>query len=208
MPSGATPVRVGPGKHGRLALAACAIACVALAGCSSSSSPGAQATGQAERATVIPAAKQLYGQLTAAGVAWAGGIVGGYETCGTDDALATPAGNTSLQYTASQQMGPFSKSVSYDTFKRQVVEALNAEGWQLHPVTGSAAQASYYAGRRDGFDLRLIEQQQPTFGSTATAYVSGSCFDAGSSAQQLISKSPDYNLSEPTPTATPTPRYS
>jgi hypothetical protein len=201
-------VSAGPGKYGRLALAACAIACAALAGCSSASAPDAQATGQTERATVIPAAKQLYAQLTAAGVAWAGGLVGGYETCGTDDPLATPAGNTSLQYTVSQQTGPFSKSVSYDTFKRQVVEALNAEGWQLHQVTGSAAQASYYAGHRDGFDLRLIEQQQPTFGSTATAYVSGSCFDAGSSAQQLIGKSPDYNFSEPTPTTTPTPKYS
>ena len=194
-------------KPGRLAVMACAIACVALAGCSSSSSD-AQSTGQAERAKVIPAAKQVYDQLSTAGVAWAGGIVGGYETCGTDDPLATPGSSTSLQYTVSQQMGPFSKSVSYDTFKRQVVEALNAEGWQLHPVAGSAAQATYYAGHRGGFDLRLIEQQQPTFGSTATAYVSGSCFDAGSSAQQLISKSPDYNLSEPTPTATPTPKYS
>ena len=202
------PANAVAAKRGRLAVVACAVACAALAGCSSSSSSDAQSAGQAERAKVIPAAKQVHDQLSAAGVAWAGGIVGGYETCGTDDPLATPGSSTSLQYTASQQMGPFSKSVSYSTFKRQVVEALNAEGWQLHPVAGSAAQATYYAGHRGGFDLRLIEQQQPTFGSTATAYVSGSCFDAGSSAQQLISKSPDYNLSEPTPTATPTPKYS
>lgn len=201
------PVNAVAAKRGRLAVVACAIACVALAGCSSSSSSVAQSTGQAERAKVIPAAKQVYDQLSTAGVAWAGGIVGGYETCGTDDPLATPGSSTSLQYTVSQQMRPFSKSVSYDTFKRQMVEALNAEGWQLHPVTGSAAQASYYAGHREGFDLRLIEQQQPTFGSTATAYISGSCFDAGSSARQLIDKSPDYNLSEPAPTATPNPKY-
>ena len=146
--------------------------------------------------------------MSATGVAWIGSIVGGYETCGDNDPLVTPANSTSLQYTASEQLGPFSKSVAYATFKRQVVEALDAEGWQLRPITGGAAGATYYAGHRDGFDLRLIEAEQPTFGPTATAYISGSCFDAGSSAQQLLEKSPDYNVAEPTPTATPTPRYS
>jgi len=199
-----------PGTRGRLAVAAraaaCAVACVALAGCSSS--PSAQATAQAERAKVLPAAKQLYTQVSASGVAWIGSIIGGYVDCGTYDPLATPAGGTSVQYSASEEISPFSLSAAYPAFARQVVEALDGAGWRLRPATGSGTAASYYAGQRDGFDLRLVEADLPTIGPQATAYVSGSCFDAGSSAQQLTGKGTDYSVTEPKPAATPTPRYS
>ncbi len=178
----------------------------ALAGCSSS--PSAQATAQAEQAKVLPAARQLYAQVSASGVAWIGSIIGGYVDCGTYDPQSTPASGTSVQYTASEEMSPFSRSAAYSIFKRQVVEALDGAGWHLRPVTGSTAAASYYVGQRDGFDLRLVEAELPTIGAQATTYVSGSCFDAGSSAQQLTGKGTDYSASEPKPTATPTPRYS
>jgi hypothetical protein len=196
--------------RGRLATAAravtCAAACVALAGCSSS--PSAQATAQAERSKVLPAARQLYTQVSASGVAWIGSIIGGYVDCGTYDPLATPASGTSVQYSASEEVSPFSRSAAYAAFKRQLVEALDGAGWHLRPGTGSSTAASYYVGQRDGFDLRLVEADLPTIGPQATTYISGSCFDAGSSAQQLTGKGTDYSASEPKPTATPTPQYS
>jgi hypothetical protein len=47
-----------------------------------------------------------------------------------------------------------------------------------------------------------------SFHPTATTYVSGSCFNAGSSAQNLIKQGAVDNVTAPIPTATPTPKYS
>jgi hypothetical protein len=184
-----------------------AAACAVLAGCSSG--PDAQAQAQAQRSAVLPAAKKLYSQVTATGVGWIGTILGGYETCGTDDPLATPSNGNSLQYTAQELMTPYSRSVAYPVFRRQVVEALNGTGWALRQTASGSSPATYYTGHRDGTDLRLIElDNQPGLGPTATIFLSGGCFDAGSSAQQLRGRGAVDNLVEPRPTATPAPRYS
>jgi hypothetical protein len=197
-----------PGRRG-VTLVCCAAACAVAAGCSSSPSPSAQTQAQTARATVQPAAKQLYTQATAAGIGWIGSIVGGYAPCGTDDPLATGKGTNSLQYTASELMTPYDESVPYATFKRQVVEALGAEGWALRPGAGSAGQASYYTAQRDSLQLWLIEAAgQPSHGPTASIYLSGTCFAAGASGEQLVKTSPDEDIPEPSPTATPAPRYS
>jgi hypothetical protein len=204
------PAEHGPAKR-RVTLLACAVAgaaaCAMLAGCSSG--PDAQAQAQTQRAAVLPAAKKLYSQVTATGVGWIGTILGGYETCGTDDPLASPSDDNSLQYTAQELMTPFSKSFPYPTFQRQVVEALNGIGWKLRQAASGSGPATYYTGQRDGIDLRLIElDSQPGLGPTATVFLSGACFDAGSSAQQLRQKGSVDNIDEPRPTATPTPEYS
>jgi hypothetical protein len=184
-----------------------ALAGAALAGCSSSPGPAAQA--QAERSAVLPVAKQLRGQVAGAGVGWTASILGDYEACGVNDPLATSRGGSMLQYTARQLTTPFSSAVSFATFARQVVAAVNAAGWQLRPVGGPSDQGRYYAGRRDGFDLRLVEfNDTQGLGPTATIYVSGSCFDAGSSAQSFVKQGAVDNVTEPRPTSTPTPRYS
>ena len=190
------------------AAALAVVGTAALAGgCSSSPSPAAQA--QAERSAVLPAAKQLRGQVDRAGVGWTASILGDYEACGVNDPLATGKGAGMLQYTARQLMTPFSHAVSVATLGRQIVEAVNAAGWQLRPVGGPSDQARYYVGRRDGFDLRLVEfNDEQGLGPTATVYVSGSCFDAGSSAQGLIKQGAVDNVTEARPTATPTPKYS
>jgi hypothetical protein len=196
-----------PAKHGAALLAVTAAACAVLAGCSSG--PDAQSQAQSERAVVLPAAKKLYSQVTGAGVGWIGTILGGYETCGTDDPLATPSNDNSLQYTTQELMTPFSKSITYPTFRRQVVEALNGIGWGLRQTAGGPSPATYYTGHLDGTDLRLIElDDHPGLGPTATIFLSGSCFDAGSSAQQLSGKGSVDNVVEPRPTATPTAKYS
>ena len=204
------PAKHGPGEHGA-ALLACAVtgaaACAMLAGCSAG--PGAQAQAQAQRSAVLPAAKKLYSQVTATGVGWIGTIEGGYETCGTDDPLATPSNSNSLQYTTQELMTPYSGSVAYPVFRRQVAEALDAIGWGLRQTASGTSPATYYTGHRDGIDLRLVEfDNQPGLGSTATIFLSGPCFDAGSSAQQLRGNGSTDNITEPHPTATPTPRYS
>jgi hypothetical protein len=184
-----------------------AAACGVLAGCSAG--PGAQAQAQAQRSAVLPAAKKLYSQVTATGVGWIGSIVGGYETCGTDDPLDTPSNDNSLQYTAQELMTPYSSSVAYPVFSRQVVEALNGIGWALRQTASGSSPATYYTGHRDGTDLRLVElDNQPGLGPTATIFLSGGCFDAGSSAQQLRGQGSVDNVAEPRPTATPAPRYS
>jgi hypothetical protein len=158
---------------------------------------------------VLPVAKQLYKRVTTAGIGWTATISGGYEVCGGDDPLATPSGDDSVQYTAQALMTPFSKTVSYPTFQRQVVEALSAAGWKLRPGSGGSSLATYYTARRDGTDLRLIEfDVQPGMGSTATIYLSGACFNAGSSVQQLTGKGPVDYILQPRPAGTPTPRYS
>jgi hypothetical protein len=183
-----------------------ALAGAALAGCSSSPGPAAQA--QAERSAVLPVAKQLRGQVAGAGVGWTASILGDYEACGVNDPLATSRGGSMLQYTARQLTTPFSSAVSFATFARQVVAAVNAAGWQLRPVGGPSDQGRYYAGRRDAFDLRLVEfNDTQGLGPTATIYVSGSCFDAGSSAQSFVKQGAVDNVTEPRPTSTPTPRY-
>ena len=184
-----------------------AVACAVLAGCSSG--PDAQAQAQAKRSAVLPAAKKLYSQVTSSGVGWIGTILGGYETCGTDDPLATPSNDNSLQYTAQELMTPYSRSVAYPVFRRQVVEALNGIGWALRQTASGSSPATYYTGHRDGTDLRLVElDNQPGLGPTATIFLSGGCFDAGSSAQQLRGQGSVDNVAEPRPTATPAPRYS
>lgn len=205
------PAEHGPAKRG-VALLTCAVtgaaaACAVLAGCSSG--PDAQSRAQAQRTTVLPVAKKLYSQVTATGVGWIGTILGGYETCGTNDPLATPSSDSSLQYTAQELMTPFSRSVAYPVFRRQVVEALNGIGWGLRQTASGSSPATYYAGHRDGTDLRLVElDNQQGLGPTATIFVSGPCFDAGSSAQQLRGKGAVDNVIEPRPAATTTPKYS
>jgi len=194
-------------RHTALAgVFAAAVACAGLAGCSSG--PSAQAQAQAQRAAVLPVAKKLYSQVTATGVGWIGTILGSYEVCGTDDPLASPSNDSSLQYTTQELITPYSGGVAYPVFRRQVVEALNGTGWQLRQ-TPSANSASYYTGQRDGTDLRLVElDNQPGLGPTATVFLSGGCFGAGSSAQQLRAKTPFDDITEPRPTATPAPEYS
>lgn len=187
--------------------ATAAVACAVLAGCSSG--PDAQAQAQAQRSAVLPAAKKLYSQLTASGVGWIGTISGDYETCGTDDALATPSNDNSLQYTGQELITPYSKSVAYPVFRRQVAEALNGIGWGLRQTASGSSPATYYTSHRDGIDLRLVElDNQPGLGPTATIFLSGSCFGAGSSAQHLRGKGPVDYIVEPRPTAAPTPKYS
>ena len=198
------------GKHGlaRVAAAvACIAACAALTGCSSG--PDAQAQGQTQRDAVLPAAKTLHSQLTATGVGWIGSITGSYLACGSNDTLATPSNGSSIQYTAQELMTPYRKSTAYSTFQRQVVEALKAIGWSLTPSAGGSSEATYYTGHRDNTDLRLIElDQNPGLGPTATIFLSSACYDAGSSAQQLIGKGAVDNIHEPIPTTTPVPKFS
>ena len=204
------PANHGPAKRAVTLLVSAvagAAACGVLAGCSSG--PGPQAQARAQRSAVLPVAKKLYSQVTATGVGWIGSIVGGYETCGTDDPLATPSNGNSLQYTAQELMTPYNSSVAYPVFRRQVVEALNGTGWALRQTASGSSPATYYTGHRDGTDLRLIElDNQPGLGPTATIFLSGGCFDAGSSAQQLRGKGSVDNVIEPRPAATPTPKYS
>ena len=204
------PAKRGPAGRGA-ALLACVVTgaatCAVLSGCSSG--PDAQAQAQTQRSAVLPAAKKLYSQVTAAGVGWIGTILGGYETCGTDDPLATPSNDNSLQYTTQELMTPFSRTTAYPVFRRQVVEALDGIGWALRQTASGSSPATYYTGHRDGTDLRLVElDNQPGLGPTATIFLSGACFDAGSSAQQLRGKGSVDNVTEPRPAATPTPKYS
>jgi hypothetical protein len=194
-------------------MAACAVAVAVLAACSSSPDPTAQA-GQ-ERSAVLPVAKELRSQLAGAGVSWTASIVGDYEACGVNDPLATSQGSGMLQYTARQLMTPFSPEVPFPTFARQVVAAVNAAGWHLRPVGQSSDASSYYAGQRDGLDLRLVEFNDAqgagpggAFHQTATIYVSGNCFDAGSSAHDLTSQGTVDNVHEPSPATTPIPKSS
>jgi hypothetical protein len=106
-------------------------------------------------------------------------------------------------------MTPFSRTAAYPVFRRQVVEALNGIGWALRQTASGSSPATYYTGQRDGTDLRLVElDNQPGLGPTATIFLSGGCFDAGSSAQQLRGKGSVDNVIEPRPAATPTPKYS
>jgi hypothetical protein len=189
-----------------------AVAVAALAaGCSSSPAVTPQAQVTAGRAAVLSVADKFIAQIAATGVAWSGGTSGGYQECGANDPLASPATDSSLQYTAQQLLAPFSRSVSYPVFKRQVVEALNGLGWSLKPATGGSSPATYYAGRHGNTDLRVIELDEPdSLGPTVTLYFSDACFNAGSSAaaQHYLSSSPDFNGRSPQPTATPTPQYS
>jgi hypothetical protein len=193
-------------------------AVVAVAGCSSATTSTATATStpaatssqaQAERSAVLPVAKRVYAQVTGGGVGWSAVITGGYENCGTNDPLAASPGSGTLQYTATELMTPFSHAVSYTTFSRQVVEVLKAAGLTLRQQSSSAAGTSDYTAHDSGLDLRLVEyNDQGSLGPTATIYLSGQCFDAGSAAQHLLQESPVDQLREPRPTSTPTPKYS
>lgn len=186
-----------------LACMAISAACLMAAGCSSS--PSAQAQAQAQRAVVFPVAKRLYTQLTGAGIGYISTIIGGYYVCDPDDPTATAISYSSVQYSAEELMTPFSRNFPYATFRRQVVEALNANGWKLRPGTGSSRDASYYNGHLDGANLRLIEtdSENPGLGPSADLFVSGDCFNAGSSALQLGKQGQVDYINEPRPTATP-----
>ncbi len=194
-------------------VAACAVAVAALAACSSSPDPHERA--QKERSAVLPVAKQLRDRLNSAGVGWTASILGDYEACGSNDPLANSSGDGMVQYTAQQLTLPFTHEVTFPTFARQVLEALKAAGWQLRQVNGPSDKARYYAGPHDGLDLRLVEFDDEqgagpggSFHPTATVYVSGKCFDAGSSAHDLIQRGAIDNVHSPIPTTTPVPQYS
>ena len=204
------PAKHGPAKRG-VTLLACAVtgaaACAVLAGCSSG--PGRAGTGAG---TALGGAARRQ-EAVQPGHRRRRGLdryhLGGYETCGTDDPLATPSNDNSLQYTAQELMTPFSRTAAYPVFRRQVVEALDGIGWALRQTASGSSPATYYTGHRDGTDLRLVElDNQPGLGPTATIFLSGGCFDAGSSAQQLRGKGSVDNVTEPRPAATPTPKYS
>jgi len=204
--------RLLPRAVARVAAVAVAVAFLAAA-CSSSPDPNDQA--QKERSAVLPAANQLRDQLNGAGVGWTASITGDYEACGTNDPLASSKSDSMVQYTAQQETLPFSHEVTFPDFAGQVVEALNAAGWKLRPATGPSDQARYYTGQHGGFDLRLVELNDEqgagpnaSFHPTATAYVSGSCFDAGSSAHDFMQRGAIDNVHSPIPTATPTSKYS
>lgn len=192
-------------------VAATALLCAFAGGCSSGgSSSGGTSQAQAERTSVLAAAKTLNGQVPAAGVGWSGTITGLYGPCGQSDPLAAGKGVSGMvQYTATQLMSPFNRSVPLSTFGRQMVEVLNAAGWGLKPlaVAGTTDGTTWYSGRKDGFDLRVENFANGSLGATSTIDVSGSCFNAGSSAQTLEQTTND-TLNEPKPTATPAPKYS
>jgi hypothetical protein len=186
----------------------------AVAGCTGGSpvsgpagTAATPAQAQTERAAVLPVAKNVYGQLTGAGVGWSAVIAGGYEACGTDDPLATSSGNGVLQYTATELMTPYSHAVSLATFTRQVRETLTAAGLALSAHT-STAGVSYYTARDGSMDVRLDPYGQQSLGPTVTIDVSGQCFDAGSAALHMMQDSPVDQVHEPRPSATPTPKYS
>jgi hypothetical protein len=182
-----------------------------LAGCSSGGSPGGGISqAQAERTSVLAAAKDLNSQVPAAGVGWSNTITGLYGPCGQSDPLAADTGVSGmLQYTATQLMSPFNHGVPLSTFGRQMVEVLNAEGWGLKPLVVADATngTTWYSGRKDGFDLRVENFAYGSLGATSTIDVSGGCFNAGSSAQTLEQSTND-TLNEPKPTVTPAPKYS
>jgi hypothetical protein len=193
-----------------LSLAALAASGALLAGCSSgsSSSGGSPGTAQTERTAVLAAAKNLNSQVSATGVGWSDSITGLFDSCGEADALAAGNGSaTMVQYTATQLVSPFNRKLPMTTFGRQMTEALNAAGWDLKPLTVSGSPGTWHTGRHDGFDLRVEDFNDGSLGATVTIDLSGSCFDAGSSAQTLKQGTSD-NVNEPTPTATPTPKYS
>ena len=194
-----------------LTLAGAGAAVTLAAGCSSSSSAASPAQVKAGRAAVLAVADKFVPQIAATGVAWSGGLTGGYQECGANDPRASPASSNSLQYTVQELLTAFSSKVSYPVFKRQVAEALNGLGWQLKPVAGGSSPATYYAGHRGSTDLRVIElDETQSIGPSATVYFSDACFDAGSgsAAEQYLSHSPDFDGGAPRPTTTPTPRYS
>jgi hypothetical protein len=196
----------------RLAFAVCALGLAVLAGCSSSPNAGQQA--HTERAAVLPAAKHLYQQVVDAGTGWTATIMGSYWPCGTNDPLATGQGTDMVQYTAEELISPFNVRIAFASFSRQVVQTLDGAGWDLRSRSGPSDLAHYYAGRHGGFDLWLIllvNQQTPpqsVLRDTATIDISGSCFNAGSTATSLTARGPADQISEPRPTATPTPRNS
>jgi hypothetical protein len=193
-----------------LALAAAALLCACLGGCSSGGSSGGSSQAQAERTSVLAAAKTLNSQVPAAGVGWSGTVTGLYGPCGQSDPLATGQGVSGMvQYTATQLMSPFNGGVPLSTFGRQMVEVLNAEGWGLKPlaVAGATNGTTWYTGRKGGFDLRVENFADGSLGATSTIDLSGSCFNAGSGAQSLEQSTNDM-LNMPKPTVTPAPKYS
>ena len=201
----AVPVATDRGRRRWLALAAAVAAAALLDGCSSG---GGASAAQPERTAVLAAAKTLNGQVPAAGVGWSNTITGLYGPCGQSDPLAADKGASGLlQYTATQLMSPFDRSVPLATFGRQMVDVLNAAGWGLAPlaVAGATNGTTWYSGRKGGFDLRVENFADGSLGATSTIDLSGSCFDAGSAAQSLQRTNDNVNM--PRPTATPAPKY-
>lgn len=200
----------GPAARRALAVICCAAVGAAAAGCSSSPAPSAEAQAKTARAAVLAAATQLYKQTTGAGIVQIGAIVAGYTSCGLDDPLAKGNGSSSVQYTASEDVYPAALGPSSALSSKQVLQMFDAMGWNLRSRGNEASTtATYHTGQRDGFHLWLIEARgQSGRGLPAYLYLSGSCFDAGASARQLIVTSPDEDIAEPSPAATPTPEHS
>ena len=196
-----------PGPRLAVLLAGAAAAAL-LAGCSSgSSSGGPSGTAQTQRSAVLAAAKHLDEQVRVAGVGWSGNISGLYDSCGQADPLAAKGSASMVQYTATELIGAFRHGVPQTVLGRQVNEVLAAGGWTLRPLTVPASPATWYTSHYGGLDLRVEDYASGALGASVTLDVSGSCFDAGSSARTLKQGTVD-NLDQPNPTATPTPRYS
>jgi hypothetical protein len=182
-----------------------AAAAALLAGCSSGgSSNSSSGTAQTERSNALAAAKNLDSQVRTAGVGWSGNISGLYDSCGQADPLAAKGSASLVQYTATELVGAFRSGVAQTVLSRQVNEVLAAGGWKLKPLTVPASPATWYTSQRDGLDLRVEDYASGALGASVTLDISGSCFDAGSSAQTLKQGTVD-NLNQPNPTATPTP---
>jgi hypothetical protein len=190
------------------ALAAAALL-AGLAACSSPPSLAAQE--QASRAPALPAAKQLRAQLASDGVSWTADLHGDYNLCGANDPLATDHGHNAVQYTAQMLMTSYDHTVSFATFNRQVVAAVGAAGWKLSAGTGASSQARSYTAQRGGVDLRMVQTDTNPggLGPESTVFLSGGCFDAGSSdaAIKLMTTGPSDDVREPRPTTTPVPKY-
>jgi hypothetical protein len=182
----------------------CAVTCAALAGCSSGPSPSQQA--QASRAPVLSAAKDVYHDVYDAHIGWSGTIIGGISLCGTYDVLATGKGSDFLQYATTQEFTPLARGVGQAKFGQQVIQKLDGEGWHLRsaPAPNPAHPIPTYAGQHDGLTLQLTEFQDPGFGPTVTIDVNANCFNAGSSALQIMRKDVNEDqINEPRPSSTP-----
>jgi hypothetical protein len=208
--SGGSSMSSAPARRRPAAVAVAGVGLLAsLVACSSPPSPAAQE--QASRAPVLPVARQFRAQVTSAGVGWTAEILGDYEECGSQDPLAAGRGDGKLQYTASELLTPYDQTETYATFARQFVESVDAAGWKLRKGSGAdpETQARYYVAQRGGVDLWVIElDARPGLGPEADVHLSSStCFDAGSSAETIMTRGHQDQVKEPRPTATPTAKF-
>jgi hypothetical protein len=178
------------------ALSAAVIACAALAGCSSPSPADKQIA--AERSAVLPVAMRIYEQLYGAHVAWGYDIQGLPALCGVGDPLAPSTSNLSeIQYSTEQIALPYAAgNLSYYSlrppmiatqFAPMVIQELEAHGWKLRLLSKSGTNPTYtYGVRSGGLDIVVDISQEAADVPTANLQVSGACFNAGSSAGQMI----------------------